>query len=68
MADGSITIAALLDTGAFQTSVTALERQLGGLSQRMQAAVAAAVKAAAETAAATPNSLQAKHRDPSPNC
>ena len=43
MADGSITIAALLDTGAFQASVAALERQLGGLAQRMQTTVTAAV-------------------------
>ena len=43
MADGSITIAALLDTGAFQASVSALERQLGGLAQRMQTTVTAAV-------------------------
>ncbi|MBE6614555.1 MAG: hypothetical protein E7631_04535 [Ruminococcaceae bacterium] len=43
MADGSITIAALLDTGAFQASVTALEGQLANLSVRLQTAVTGAV-------------------------
>ena len=43
MADGSITIAALLDTGAFQASVASLERQMAGLSQRLQTAVSSAV-------------------------
>lgn len=42
MADGSVTIAAVLDTGAFQASVAALEGQLSGLSLRLQNAVAAA--------------------------
>lgn len=43
MADGSITIAALLDTGAFQSSVAALENELSGLSGRLQTVVSAAV-------------------------
>lgn len=42
MADGSVTIAAILDTGAFQASVTALEGQLAGLAVRLQNAVSAA--------------------------
>ena len=45
MADGSITIAALLDTGAFQSSVTALENELSSLSVRLQGAVSAAAAA-----------------------
>lgn len=45
MADGSVTIAAVLDTAAFQQSIGILESQLAGLAGRMQAAVTAAVAA-----------------------
>ena len=43
MADGSVTIAAVLDTDSFQASVAALENHLASLSVRLQAAVTAAV-------------------------
>ncbi|MBQ8640651.1 MAG: hypothetical protein IJ480_00405 [Clostridia bacterium] len=43
MADGSVTIAALLDVSAFQASAAALEGQLASLSVRLQNVVTAAV-------------------------